>query len=75
MKMIKIDVSGMMSEKCVDKINEAIKTIHGIKMVDAVLNENAGYIIIKNNIDIEGIKNIIRKAGYIPGLHISWVVS
>lgn len=75
MKMFKIDVIGMMSESDVNKINGRLSDIHGVKMADAVLKENAVYIIIENNIDIESVKNIIRNAGYTPGLHISWVIS
>ena len=75
MKMIKIDVSGMASERDVNKINGRLSDIHGVKMADAVLSENAGYIITDNNINIESIKSIIRNAGYNPGLHISWVIS
>ena len=75
MKMIKIDVSGMASEGDVNKINGRLSAIHGVKMANAVLEEDAAYIIIENNIDIESVKNIIRNAGYTPGLHISWVIT
>ncbi len=56
MKMIKIDVDGMMSERDVNKINKAVEAIHGIKMCDAVLKENAVYIIIEDDLNIENIK-------------------
>ena len=75
MKMIKIDVTGMMSERDVNKINDMLSAIHGVKMADAVLKENAVYIVIEDNVDIENIKNIIRNAGYKAGLHISCVIS
>ena len=75
MKMIKIDVSGMASERDVNKINGMLSDIHGVKMADAALSENAVYIITDNNINIESVKSIIRNAGYTPGLHISWVIS
>ena len=75
MKMFKFDVTGMMSERDVNKINGTLSAIHGVKMADAVLKENAVYIIIENNIDMESVKNIIRNAGYTPGLYISWIIS
>ena len=56
MKMFKIDVTGMMSERDVNKINGTLSAIHGVKMADAVLKENAVYIIIENNIDMESVK-------------------
>ena len=70
MKKFKIDVIGMMSESDVNKINGRLSDIHGVKMADAVLSENAVYIITDNNINIESVKSIIRNAGYNPGLHI-----
>ena len=75
MKMFKIDVTGMMSESDVNKINGRLSDIHRVKMADAVLSENAVYIITDNNINIESVKSIIRNAGYTPGLHICWVIS
>ena len=50
MKMFKIDVIWMISESDVNKINGRLSDIHGVKMADAVLKENAVYIIIENNI-------------------------
>ena len=76
MKMIKIDVGGMASESDVNKLNAILsESIFGVKMADAVLKEHAVYIIIDNHIYVENIKNLIKKAGYSPGLHISWVIS
>ena len=76
MKMTKIDVGGMMSERNVNKLNAILKeSIFGVKMADVVLKEQAVYIIIDDHIDVESIKNIIRHAGYTPELHISWIIS
>ena len=76
MKMIKIDVGGMSSESDVNKLNAILKeSIFGVKMADAVLKEQAVYIIIDNHIEVESIKNLIRHAGYTQGLHISWIIS
>ena len=76
MKMIKIDVGGMTSESDVNKLNAILmESISGVKMTDAVLKKQAVYIIIDNHIDAESIKNIIRNAGYTPGLYISWIIS
>ncbi len=76
MKMVKIDVSGMSSEKSVNEINAVLLKIDGVKTADAVLKENAVYIIFNDNhVDIENIKNNIEKLGYTPGLHITWTIS
>ena len=76
MKMIKIDVGGMASESDVNKLNAILEeSVFGVKMANAVLKEHAVYIIIDNHIYVEDIKNLIKHAGYSPGLHISWVIS
>ena len=74
MKMIKIDVIGMTSDESVSRINGALGDIPGVKIVDMDLKGNAVYVIINDGIDIEHIKNIIKNAGYNPGLHITWII-
>ena len=74
MKIIKIDITGMTSDEAVSKINGALADIPGVKTVDTVLKENAVYIIMNDGINIEYIKNIIKNAGYNPGLHIIWTI-
>ena len=59
---VKINISGMTCNHCVDTVSKTIKKIEGIEEFQVSLTDNAAYI--KGNFDKELLKNEIESVGY-----------
>lgn len=63
-KLIKINVYGMMCEHCEKRVEKALTNINNITYVKANHNNNNVDIKYKDRLDIEQVKSLIKNAGY-----------
>lgn len=57
------EVSGMMCEHCVKRVEDAIKSINGVEKVSVLLKDKK-VIVVSKNVDPSIIISAIKKAGY-----------
>lgn len=61
-KVIKIE--GMSCMHCSKKVEEALKSLKGVKKVEVDLEKKEAIAIMKQEIDAETLKNVIEELGY-----------
>lgn len=61
-KVIKIE--GMSCMHCSKKVEEALKSLKGVKQVEVDLEKKEAIAIMKQEIDAETLKNVIGELGY-----------
>lgn len=62
---LKMKIKGMMCEKCVAHVSEALNSIDGVS-ADVSLAENCAYITLDKDIPREQLTEAVKKAGYRP---------
>ena len=61
---IEIGVAGMTCEKCVSKLESALRREPGVQTARVLLDP--GTAIVHGNVDVERLRHVIESAGYTP---------
>ncbi|MDC8451414.1 MAG: heavy-metal-associated domain-containing protein [Thaumarchaeota archaeon] len=65
---LKMKISGLHCENCCNTIENKLSKIKGVSMAKVDLGENEVLINYdENKVELEKIRNAIRKAGFVPG--------
>lgn len=65
---LKMKISGLHCENCCNTIEKKLSKIKGVSMAKVDLGENEVLINYdENKVELEKIRNAIRKAGFVPG--------
>ena len=64
---ITLNVEGMVCEKCVAHVEEAAKSVSGVKSAVADKDKKTAIVVAKESTDVEQIKQSIVDAGYEVG--------
>ena len=59
-----IFINGMSCGHCSKRVEEALKSVNGVKSVKVSLDEKKADIILKNDIENEILKNAVENVGF-----------
>ena len=59
-----IFINGMSCGHCSKRVEEALKSVNGVKSVKVSLEEKKADIIFKNDIDNDVLKNAVKNVGF-----------
>lgn len=59
-----IFINGMSCGHCSKRVEEALKSVNGVKSVKVSLEEKKADIILKNDIDNDVLKNAVEEVGF-----------
>ena len=59
-----ISIEGMSCGHCSKRVEEALKSVKGVKSVSISLEEKKAEVILKSDIDNEVLKNTVEDAGF-----------
>lgn len=64
-KIIKtIFINGMSCGHCSKRVEDALKSVNGVKSVKVSLEEKKADVILKNDVDNEILKNAVEEVGF-----------
>ena len=64
-KIIKtIFINGMSCGHCSKRVEDALKSVNGVKSVKVFLEEKKADVILKNDVDNEILKNAVEEVGF-----------
>lgn len=67
MKKVSIGIEGMSCNGCVNKVEESLKMLPGVKKVKVSLKDKNATLKIPEETSIDEVKSRIKDAGYNPG--------
>ena len=59
-----IFINGMSCGHCSKRVEEALKSVNGVKSVKVSLEEKKADVILKNDVDNEILKNAVEEVGF-----------
>ena len=59
-----IFIEGMSCGHCSKRVEEALKSVNGVKSVKVSLEEKKADVILKNDVDNEILKNAVEEVGF-----------
>ena len=63
-KIKTIFINGMSCGHCSKRVEDALKSVNGVKSVKVSLEEKKAYVILKNDVDNEILKNAVEEVGF-----------
>lgn len=62
--IVVLPIEGMMCEHCVKRVNDALKSVAGVKSVQVDLDKAQAEVIMEKDMKIDALKTAVEKAGY-----------
>ena len=60
----KIFIEGMSCGHCSKRVEEALKSVNGVKSVSVSLEEKKAEVVLKNDVDNETLKTAVENVGF-----------